>query len=146
MAGEVLNVIIVAIKIISRKLKLGKHITIAVVSMVLISCDAVNHLQYFVQNKTNNKIRIHIPYYPIDHNHGEFSAKVDTIIEIEPNESFWVGTSSMAIDFPWATKRIYKKFPGLCGLELIRNDTLFKLDCTELSWKYKKRKSTLKIK
>lgn len=115
-------------------------------SVILISCDAVNHLQYSVQNKTDKSIRLHVPSYPIDSSQGEFGAKVDTIIEVQPNESIWVGTSPVDIDFPWATKNIYKKAPGICGLELVQNDTLIKLGCTKSNWKYKKRWSTLKLK
>ncbi len=129
-----------------KKMKFGKHILLGLVSVTLFACDAVNHLHYSVQNRTYKNIRIHVPNYPIDPNQGEFSAKVDTIIEIKPNESLWVGTSLMDINFPWATKNIYKESPGICGLELIENDTLVELDCTKSSWKYKKRWSTLKIK
>lgn len=127
-------------------MKKGIYISIFVLSAILISCDAVNHLHYSVQNKTDKNIRIHVPNYPIDPNQGEFSTKVDTIIEIKPNESLWIGTSPMDIDFPWVTKNIYKKAPGICGLELIEIDTLILLDCTRENWRYKKRWSILKIK
>jgi len=127
-------------------MRIKNYISIVLTAITLISCDAVNHLQYAVKNKTDKKIRLHIPSYPIDPSQGEFSAKVDTIIEIRPNESLWVGTSLMDLNFPWATKNIYKNTPGICGLELVENDTLIKLDCTNASWKYKKRWSILKIK
>jgi hypothetical protein len=128
------------------KMKIINYISIALIAIILISCDAVNHLHYAVQNKTDKNIRLHIPSYPVDPNQGEFSSKVDTIIEIRPNESLWVGISPMDIDFPWATKNIYKNTPGICGLGLVKNDTLIKLDCTNISWKYKKRWAILKIK
>lgn len=115
-------------------------------AMFLLSCDAANHLQYAVKNKTDKIIRLHIPSYPVDSNQGEFSVKVDTLIEIRPNESIWVGSSPLIIDFPWATKKIYIKNPGLCGLELLEKDKLIQLDCTSANWKYKKRRSTLTIK
>jgi hypothetical protein len=127
-------------------MRIRNFISIVLTSITIFSCDAVNHLQYAVQNKTDKNIRLHIPSYPVDPNQGEFSAKVDTIIEIRPNESLWVGISPMDIDFPWATKNIYKNTPGICGLTLVKNDTLIKLDCTNTSWKFKKRWSTLKIK
>ena len=130
----------------TNNLKTGKYISLCLLSVILYSCSAVNHLYYSVQNKTDKNIRIHIPNYPIDPNQGEFSTRVGTIIEIKPNESIWVETSPMDIDFPWATKNIYKKTPGICGLELIESNTLIKLDCTYENWKYKKRWSTLKIK
>lgn len=113
--------------------------------MLLTGCDAVNHLQYAIKNKTNHTIKIHIPDYPIDHQLQEFSARVDTILEIRPKESLWIGTSPMDIDFPWATKRIYEQTPGICGLESIENDTIIELDCTKRHWKYRKRWSTLEI-
>ena len=127
-------------------MKIGKYISISLISITLIGCDAVNHLQYSVVNKTDKNIQIHIPNYPIDRNQGIFSAKVDTIILIQPKESLWVGTSPLDINFPWATKAIYKKHPGICGLERIENDTVIKLDCTKSSWKYKKRWSNFKLK
>ena len=127
-------------------MKIGKHISIGLLAVALIACDAVNHLQYSLENKTDENIRIHIQNYPIDRNQGIFSAKVDTIIMISPKESIWVGTSPMDINFPWATKTIYKKSPGICGLERIEKDTILKLDCTKSSWKYKKRWSTLELK
>lgn len=129
-----------------RKMKIKYYILVALTAITLISCDAVNHLRYSVQNKTDENIRIYIPNYPLDPNQGEFRAKVDTIIEIKPNESLWVGTSPMYIDFSWTTKNIYKQTPGICGLELVEKDTIIRLDCTNSSWKYKKKWSTLKIK
>lgn len=114
--------------------------------MTLIACDAVNHIQYIVKNQTDQTIRLHIPHFPVDPNQGMLSQQVDTIIEVKPNEFLWVGTSPMDIDFPWAAKKIYKKSPGVCGIELIEKDTLINLDCTDSSWKYKRNCSTLKIK
>lgn len=123
-----------------------KYIATITISILLISCDAVNHLNYSVQNKTDKNIKIHIPNYPLEPSKGDFSVKVDTIINLSPNESIWVGTSQMDINFPWAIKNIYKEYPGICGLELIENDTLIKLDCTQSTWRYKKRWSRLRIK
>ncbi len=127
-------------------MKIGNYILGTLAAIALFSCDAVNHLYYSVQNKTVKNIHLHIPYYPLEPLRGEFSAITDTIIEIKPNESIWLGTSLMDIDFPWATKNIYKENPGICGLELIKNDTVIKLDCSNSSWKYNKRWSTLKIR
>jgi hypothetical protein len=121
------------------------YFLLAILALTIVSCDAVNRLQYFVKNKTDQTIRVHISDYPIDLGR-EFSEAVDTLIELKPNASHWVGTSPMDIDFPWATKNIYKNVPGICGLELVQNDTIIPLDCTKSSWKYKRRCSTLKIK
>lgn len=123
-----------------------KYISIFLISVIFISCDAVNQLHYSVKNKTDKNIRIHVPNHPVDPNQGWFSERVDTIIEIEPKESLWVGTSPVDIDFPWATKNIYKQNPGICGLELIEDDTVITLDCTHKNWKYKKQWSTFEIK
>ncbi len=111
----------------------------------LSSCDAVNRLQYSLQNKTEETIRVRIPNFPIEPEKGEFSTRLDTIIEIAPGQSLWIGSSPTDINFPWATKNIYKEAPGICGLELIAQGSLIKLDCSKASWKYKKRWSTLKI-
>ena len=127
-------------------MKTVNYILGTLIAITLFSCDAVNQLYYSVQNKTAKNIHLHIPNYPLEPHEGGFSAITDTIIEIKPNETIWVGTSLMDIDFPWATKNIYKETPGICGLELIKNDTVIKLDCTNSSWKYKKRWSTLKIR
>lgn len=133
------------ISLVVLKLKIRKQILMFLLFLILTSCDAVNHLQYYVQNKRNKSIKLHLPSYPIVSSQGEFSVKVDTIIEIQPNEKAWIRTSPMDIDFPWATKKIYKTNPGLCGLELIENDSLIKLGCTKSSWNYSKGCSTLKI-
>ena len=52
----------------------------------------------------------------------------------------------MDIDFPWATKNIYEKNPGICGIELIHKDSVIPLDCSKSLWKHKARWSMLKIK
>lgn len=115
-------------------------------SIYLYSCDAVIQLHYTVKNKRKESIKVHVPNYPTGKKLSPFSSKVDTIIEIQPNESMWIGSSMTDIDFPWATKTIYRKHPGICGLELIENDTIIPLDCSSETWKYRKRLSTLKIK
>ncbi len=127
------------------RMKVKNYFLVALTTLTFVSCDAVNRLQYFVKNKTDQTIHVHISAYPIDVGR-EFSEAVDTLIELKPNASHWVGTSPMDIDFPWATKNIYKKTPGICGLELVQNGAIIPLDCTKSSWKYKRRCSTLKIK
>lgn len=114
--------------------------------LILTSCDAVIQLHYAVKNKSNKSIKIHVPQYPIGKKRNMFSPTVDTVLEIQPNQTVWIRSSMTDIDFPWATKNIYKKHPGVCGLELIKEDTVISLGCTSASWKYRKRWSTLKVK
>lgn len=113
---------------------------------LISSCDAVNRLHYSVENKTEQTIWVRVPNFPSEREIGIYGARIDTILEIAPNEKLWVGSSPTDIDFPWATKNIYKQSPGLCGLELLGHDSAIKLDCSSSNWKYKKRWSTLKIK
>lgn len=126
-------------------MNLKSYLLLLLVSMALISCDAVNQLRYSVRNDRSESIKVHIPNFPIEPNKGQFSARVDTIIEIRPKEELWIGTSPPDIDFPWATKRIYKKSPGICGIELVESESVIPLDCSKENWKYKKRWSTLEI-
>ena len=114
--------------------------------IILNSCDAANHVFYSVKNNSKEHIKLHVPKFQTEPSKGAFSTTVDTIIKLTPDQSIWIGTSPMDIDFPWATKKIYRISPGICGLELIESDTVIKLDCSKSNWKYKRKQSILKIK
>lgn len=123
-----------------------KGIIFLLTVVFLTGCDAVNRLFYVVENKTDSTVQLHVPDFPYEPEKGSFSSVTDTIIELLPNQKVWVGASLTDIDFPWATKNIYKNYPGICGLERIQNDTLVPLDCTKSAWKYTRKTSVLKIK
>ena len=113
--------------------------------IVLISCDAMLHMTYTIENKTKSEIKIFVPNFPIDSVFSVFGKKQDTTLIIKPNEEIVVGMGSK-IDFPWGTKNIYKNQPGMCGIKRINNDTIIEFGCTKAEWKYKRRNSKIKIK
>lgn len=123
--------------------KFGLYLLLSFV--IFTGCDSVVRVLYGVKNKTKKNIRVHVPNYQADFN-NKYSAQIDTIIELKPKELLWVRISPSQIIVPWAVKSIYKKNPGICGLELIENDTVIALGCSRDHWKYKRRCSILKIR
>ncbi len=127
-----------------------KYLIISILFIFFInsffSCDAVNHLHYMVENKTDQPVLIHVPRYEIQEGKGAFNSKKDTILVLKPKEKIWIAASLMDIDFPWATKKIYREHPGICGLELIEKDSVIPLNCDQSSWKYSSRHATFIIK
>lgn len=111
----------------------------------LTSCDAMLHMTYTVQNKTESDIKVFVPSFPTDSFLSIYGGKRDTTLIIKPKEEIVVGIESK-IDFPWGTKNIYKNQPGICGIKRIGNDTVIELGCTEEEWKYKRRNSKMKVK
>ena len=114
--------------------------------IVLTSCDAVVHISYSVENNTNKNIEIFVPDYTVDPMISrEYSAKIDTVMTVEPNQTKVVGYGSK-IDFPWARKRIYTYKPGICGIKRIDLDTMITFGCTKKEWNYQKGQSVLRVK
>lgn len=103
------------------------------------------HMTYSVENKTNQNITLFIPGFPADSRMSMYGNSRDTVITLKPEQSVIVGFNSKT-DFPWATKNIYKKDPGKCGIERIDSDSTIRFRCTQDEWKYQKRNSSLKIK
>lgn len=108
----------------------------------LTSCDAVNQLSYYVKNNTDNEIEIMVPNYSTDRRIAFQSSLTDTTLIIPAGEKIWVGNSRTDIDFPWATKKIYKEHPGKCGIQF-KNDTL---PCDKNNWKYRRKTSIFVVK
>ncbi len=108
----------------------------------LTSCDAVNQLSYYVKNNTDRAIEIMIPNYSMDRRIAFQSSLTDTTITIPAGEKIWVGNSPTDIDFPWATKNIYKEHPGKCGIQF-KNDIL---PCDKNNWKYRRKTSIFVVK
>lgn len=114
-------------------------------ALLLSSCDAMLHMTYSVENRTNQNITLFIPDCPADSSLSRFGKYHDTVVTLKPNQSIIVGLNSKT-DFPWATKNIYRKDPGKCGIERVDSDSTIRYGCSEDEWKYKKRNSSLSIK
>ena len=109
------------------------------------SCDAMLTMIYSVKNKTKNEIQLIVPNLPINNNNLYFGEKKDSFLILLPNQEIIVG-SNFKIDFPWARKNIYRKHPGICGIQRIDQQNIVKLGCSKKEWKYWKGVSTLRIK
>ena len=121
------------------------YILVSLMPVLLTSCDAMLTMSYAVKNKSKNKIGLYIPNYPTDGNFNQFSKRRDTLIWLLPNEEIIVGRNSK-IDFPWATKNIYRNQPGICGIEVMKPELIERIGCTKKEWKYRKGIATLRIK
>ncbi len=113
--------------------------------IVLSSCDAMLHMSYSVENKTNQNITLYVPDFPADSSMSIYGKSKDTVLTLKPDQSVIVGFGTKT-DFPWATKNIYRKDPGKCGIERIDSDSTIRYGCSEAEWKYKRRNSSLLIK
>jgi len=122
-----------------------KSILLVISIIMLVSCDAMLHMAYTVENKSKEDIKIFVPNYPIEPTLSNFGERKDTTIILKPDEKALVGIGSK-IDFPWGTKNIYKNQPGICGIKKIKADTSISLGCSTSEWKYRKGRSILKIK
>jgi hypothetical protein len=109
------------------------------------SCDAMLTMTYSVKNKTKNEIQLFVPNLPINNSNLYFGEKKDSFLILLPNQEIIVG-SNFKIDFPWARKNIYRKHPGICGIQRIDQQNTVKLGCSKKEWKYWKGVSTLRIK
>ena len=102
-------------------------------------------MTYTVENKTKSDVTLFVPNFPTDSIARLFGHIQDTTIVIKPDEEVVVGLRSK-IDFPWGTRNIYKNQPGICGIKRFYNDTVVDLGCSKREWKYKRRKSKLKLR
>jgi hypothetical protein len=116
------------------------------VGLFLISCDSFVSLAYTVENKTSQPLKVFVPNYQAD-GYG-FSKGVDTVLEIGPHASHMVGATLPRVSglIGPARRRIYKEYPGVCGLKLIKPDTTVEVDCTREKWKLRRGVSVLKIR
>lgn len=111
-------------------------------TIVLSSCDAYISLHYVVRNKSSDEAALHLQNYD-PYNPFSFES-IDTTIFLAPGESLVVG-HTIDINFPWATKNIYKQHPGICGIQVQEKDSVQLLPCDAKSWHYKKRNSIYTI-
>ena len=88
---------------------------------------------------------VFVPNFPVDGIYGHFKERKDTFITLLPNQEIIVGLN-IKIDFPWATKNIYRSQPGICGIKVMKSELIEIIGCTKKEWKYRKGVSTLKIK
>lgn len=121
-----------------------KVVYITLLALLFGSCDAYISLGYIVKNKTSEPVKVWVPDYSGDH--SLYGSPRDTVFVIAPHDYERVGGTMPDIDFPWATKRIYKEGPGLCGLKLIKADTTIDIPCTKKKWKYRHGVSRLTIR
>lgn len=97
--------------------KIIKPIILILSIFILISCDAIVHMAYRVENQTDEEIEIFVPDYPIPSPYlSRIGERKDTVIVIKPQEEIVVGVDSK-IDFPWGSKNIYRNNPGICGIK-----------------------------
>jgi hypothetical protein len=116
------------------------------VGLCLSSCDSFVSLAYTVENKTSKPLKVFVPNYQA--NGYGYSKGADTIIEIGPHTSRIVSATfprTSGLIGP-ALRRIYKEYPGHCGLKLIRPDTTVEIACTKKQWKLRRGVSVLKIR
>jgi hypothetical protein len=113
------------------------------ISIFLLSCDAVLILPYRVQNRTDNTIKLRVKTYPVQQQ--MYGKRIDTVIYLNPREYVTVGYSN-GIGFPWGTKSVYRKYPGIQNFEVIVNDSIFPLNSSDKYWKYKRGTSVFKIR
>ncbi|MES2133371.1 MAG: hypothetical protein V4506_13570 [Bacteroidota bacterium] len=112
-----------------------KAIYISVLVLSFSSCDAYISLSYVVKNKTSEPVKVWVPNYSRDH--SPYGKRSDTVLVIAPHDYERVGGTMPDIGFPWATRRIYRESPALCGLKLIKADTTIEIPCTKKKWKYR---------
>jgi hypothetical protein len=125
--------------------KIYSYLLVSLILVLSTSCDAMLTMSYAVKNKSKNNIGLYIPNYPSEGNFDKFSKRRDTLIWLLPNEEIIVGRNSK-IDFPWATKNIYRNQPGICGIEVIKPELIEIIGYTKKEWKYRNGVSILRIK
>ncbi len=113
-------------------------------TFILVGCDAMLLMTYTVENRSKNEVKLFVPNFP-DSSLSLFGKFTDTTLTLQPNDKIVVGFDSK-IDFPWATKNIYRNKPGKCGIKKIETDTMIPLGCSKSEWKFKRGSSNLKIK
>ena len=113
--------------------------------LTLFGCDSMLSMKYTVENTSLHDAKLFVPNFPIDtSNLGESCEIRDTTLILKPNTKIIVGVENK-LDFPWATKNIYKKWPGKCGIRKIEIDTIINLGCSELEWEYENGSSNFKL-
>jgi hypothetical protein len=113
-------------------------------AFLLSSCDAFVSLPYYVENKSDQPVRIFVPHYQAN---GAFGRGVDTTLQIGPHSRAFIGSTMPRVTGPvGAMRRIYRESPGVCGVRLVKPDTSIALACTVKEWKLRRGTSVLKIR
>ncbi len=118
------------------RIKSNTFLILALLSLFLYSCDAVLSLEYIVCNQSDHPFRLKIHDYQV----RRFHFIEDTTIVLNSREEIRIA-SKEKIGFPWETKKIFKKYPGVDNFEVIINDSVFSIDKGPDKWKYKNGKS-----
>lgn len=110
------------------------------ISLMMYSCDAYLVMPYDVRNETGEIIKLNVKYFPT----GRYEYVEDTILELMPNSYLTIGYGD-AIGFPWETKKIFKKNPGVENFELLIRDSIIYVNKSNENWEYIDGKSIYKI-
>lgn len=111
----------------------------------LMGCDAMLFMTYTVENRSRNDVTVYLPVYPVDGVIKYLGESKDTILVLKPREKLTIAMDSK-IDFPWAARNIYKRNPGICGIQKIQADTTINMGCSRSEWKYRNGTSNLRIR
>ena len=101
------------------------------ISLMMYSCDAYLVMPYDVRNETGEIIKLNVKYFPT----GRYEYVEDTILELMPNSYLTIGYGD-AIGFPWETKKIFKKNPGVENFELLIRDSIIYVNKSNENWEY----------
>lgn len=113
-------------------------------AFVFSSCDAFVSLSYYVKNKSAGPVTVFVPGYMAN---GAFGRGVDTTLQIAPHSGVYIGGTMPQITGPiGASRRIYREYPGFCGVKIISPDTNIAVPCTKKVWKFRRGISVLNIK
>ena len=116
---------------------------IAILLFTLSSCDTWIFMQYSVKNKSDNEVKLLVPFNRVIDRGDSLPAvyqKVDSTLIIKSDETILL--SGVRILYP-SRRSFYKNNPGLCGIKRVQNDTIVDLGCSKKEWKYRKGQSML---
>jgi hypothetical protein len=103
-------------------------------------------MQYSVKNKSENDIKLLVPYYHANYMEDSsriVSQMIDSIWVIQTKET--VMLDAVRVLYP-SHRSFYRSNPGVCGIRRIEDDTIVDLGCSKKEWKYRKGKSMLILK
>lgn len=121
--------------------RLRSYWVIIILAFTLTSCDTWIFMGYVVKNKSENEVKLLVPYYGVDSLRNEY--KKDSILIIKSNETIML--SGVRILYP-SRRSFYRNHPGICGIKRLNNDTIIDLGCSKKEWKYRKGQSMLILK
>lgn len=114
-------------------------------TLVLASCDAVNHVNYTLKNESDEDLTLRFAKKDLSWIDSTAYSRSygDTAEMVLPKDTIVVVHSERDIDFPWRSRSIYKRKPGVCGIWLRTKAGQRQLGCSKKEWTYRKRRSVL---